>query len=222
MRVYLQHATQLEPFHTKNTKNTPAFVARSKFCCQRHCCCIYSCLSYLQFRFVLFFFCFVARLLAIVVIIGSVIPICGYPRAAYHFLFTTPPTRWLALVRLSVTCNALFLWQHEHPTHTHTQIYLTASKYTAYRPLTHCLLSSYLFWSFDVAACWHVDTVFRGTCNFFGKFAFICCWHRSIATEIVSQPVYVGVGCENFVEWDLHCLPAGCIHSLFPSVFCFV
>lgn len=169
-----------------------------------------------------FFFCFVARLLAIVVIIGSVIPICGYPRAAYHFPFTTPPTRWLALVRLSVTCNALFLWQHEHPTHTHTQIYLTASKYTAYRPLTHCLLSSYLFWSFDVAACWHVDTVFRGTCNFFGKFAFICCWDRSIATEIVSQPVYVGVGCENFVEWDLHCLPAGCIHSLFPSVFCFV
>lgn len=143
MRAYLQHATQLEPFHTKNTKNTPAFVARSKFCCQRHCCCIYSCLSYLQFRFVLFFFCFVARLLAIVVIIGSVIPICGYPRAAYHFLFTTPPTRWLALVRLSVTCNALFLWQHEHPTHTHTHRYtwlLVNTLRTVPLPIASCHL----------------------------------------------------------------------------------
>lgn len=102
----------LNHFTLKTQKNLPSFVARSKFCSQRLCCCIYSCLSYLQFRS----FFQVVRLLAIVVIIGGVIPICGYtrhrPLSIHYTLNMSPAMLYSFATRASDIHTYIFTYIH--------------------------------------------------------------------------------------------------------------
>lgn len=137
----------LNHFTLKTQKNLPSFVARSKFCSQRLCCCIYSCLSYLQFRS---FFSGSS-------LVGHC---CYYWWCHSHLRLHPPPTTFHSLHPQHVTCNALFLCntRFRHPylhIYIHTQLLVNILRTLPPHPLALVILSVLVFWCCRLLACWH-------------------------------------------------------------------